>query len=317
MSKSNTSPSKGKPSVNEKEKGSRPSLLLLRTGIRAETGEPFLQNAPAFFPDSGVLVQKTISASTCPAQHRPPSRAGQNQRTVFAEGMALSYLLLRKPVKNLNLRIHPDGTVLLSAAPSVPEWEADAFIVRHAGWVRQAQARVRRSPNFSALDPSLADGMRFPYLGKEVCLHLQAGKQGWRFSPPSGSAGELLLLLPDPDAEAALKKLFFAWRKEQCAALFPPLVERFYHLAGSPGPLPRLELRQMKSRWGSCTKASGRISLNCCLLHTPLPCVEYVAAHEVAHLLEANHSPAFYRALCALLPDWAERRELLRRQDIL
>ena len=311
MSRNSTSLSDHKHDLSEEEKGGGPSLLL---SPAAAPGGLLLRDAPAspagitgpFRPDSRSFP--------CPLRRRKPQ---QSQRTVYADGMAFSYTLLRKPVKNLNLRIHPDGTILLSAAPSVPEQEADAFIVRHAGWIRRAQATYCRPPEFSALDPLLCDGMRIPYLGSDVCLHLQAGRQGKRFSPPSGSAGELLLTLPDPSDRAALNSLFFAWRKGQCAALFPPLIERFYRLAGSPGPLPRLELRQMKSRWGSCTKASARISLNCCLLHTPFPCVEYVAAHEVAHLLEANHSPAFYGTLSALLPDWAERRRLLRSQNIL
>jgi len=66
----------------------------------------------------------------------------------------------------------------------------------------------------------------------------------------------------------------------------------------------------MKSRWGSCS-SRGNLSFNTLLSHLPEGMVEYVVLHEMAHLLEMNHSPRFWAILESEMPDFAERRRML------
>lgn len=252
---------------------------------------------------------------------REPAAAASSKtgtvRRVSDEFGEIAYTLFRKPVKNLNLRMQPNGEAVVSVPQAATLAEADGFVLRHADWIRRAQAELRKDGAFHALEPALSDGLRFPYLGTEVCLTLQSGAAGWAFVPPEGAeAGRLLLTLPDPADGSAARALFFAWRKAQCEALFFPILEKFCRETGRR-ERPTLQIRTTKGRWGSCTKATARIRLNACLLHVPVECVEYVAAHEAAHLIEANHSPAFYRVLSALLPDWQARRAQLKEMKVL
>ena len=99
------------------------------------------------------------------------------------------------------------------------------------------------------------------------------------------------------------------WRSA-VEALAPDLVKRWAAVIGvTPG---KLAYRNMKSRWGSCQPATGRICLNTRLALYPPECLEYVVVHERCHLKEANHGPAFHALMDQYLPDWRARRAKLK-----
>lgn len=82
-------------------------------------------------------------------------------------------------------------------------------------------------------------------------------------------------------------------------------------------PLPSLKVRDMKSQWGNCRRELGVITLNKRLYSLPRRLIELVAAHELAHMVEPNHSAAFYAVLSSVMPDRRERDEELKRYSII
>jgi predicted metal-dependent hydrolase len=76
-------------------------------------------------------------------------------------------------------------------------------------------------------------------------------------------------------------------------------------------PVPAVRLSSARTRWGSCSSASG-IRLHWRLIHLAPPLIDYVVAHEVAHLVEMNHSPRFWAVVGELYPDWKAARSRLR-----
>jgi hypothetical protein len=71
-------------------------------------------------------------------------------------------------------------------------------------------------------------------------------------------------------------------------------------------------VRDMTSRWGSCSMKTRRITLNLKLFHKPDECVEYVIVHELCHLIHPDHGKGFYALLEKELPDWKARRKKLK-----
>ncbi|MDD4828042.1 MAG: SprT-like domain-containing protein [Bacteroidales bacterium] len=124
------------------------------------------------------------------------------------------------------------------------------------------------------------------------------------------AAGKQIMIPPDGPE---LKKLKIAAR-ERFMSLAAPWIERF-EIRYGVSPL-RWTLRDMNSRWGSCSMTTRRITLNLKLFHKPDECVEYVIVHELCHLLYPNHGKKFYELLSSELPDWKLKKKLLNNKII-
>ena len=75
--------------------------------------------------------------------------------------------------------------------------------------------------------------------------------------------------------------------------------------------MPTIKIREMKSRWGSCIPAKQQITLNKRLIHYPVEFIEYVVLHEFVHLIQPNHSKAFYHIIEYHMPDYKARIALV------
>ena len=113
---------------------------------------------------------------------------------------------------------------------------------------------------------------------------------------------------PQVMAEQASKAEQEQWRA-LVSALVPVLVEAWEPIIGVKAG--KLAYRNMKSRWGSCQPAPGRICINTRLALYPPECLEYVVVHELCHLREGGHGPQFHALMDAYLPDWRTRRAKL------
>ena len=102
-----------------------------------------------------------------------------------------------------------------------------------------------------------------------------------------------------------------SFRREDMAELQSMVKEMYTRFEAFSIPFPGIRFRLMRGRWGSCIKAKREITLNKMCKLLPMDCREYVIAHELAHLKEANHSRRFYEVLKAVLPDYREREKKL------
>ena len=169
------------------------------------------------------------------------------------------YVLVRRRVRNFNLRVRADRSVAVSAPPDAPAATIDAFVAAHAAWV---QGAVRRAAARRA-------------------------------------AGRALELPPQPAALAQMQAL--------CARYYP-----LFAASCPGGRMPRVAVRDMETRWGSCSLRTGTLAFARRLCAMPAPAQEYVVVHEFCHFAHPDHSPAFWAAVAAVLPDYKARRALLR-----
>lgn len=233
------------------------------------------------------------------------------------DGLEIPVSVVRKRVKNLNLRVRADGTVTLSIPQHLPLARAREFLGRKGDWIAE---RVRRSIERRP-SPDLAGELpdRIPLWGKLVprdSIHANSGQAvggqgaGGRAIPGQAASGRDAGDQGAPGQttidQAALDELY---RTEVLRAL-PDVVERMEARIGVHAA--RWSVRVMKTRWGSCTPKTGAIRINARLAAYPPECLEFVVAHELVHLLEPSHNARFHALLDEFCPDNRHPAKLLR-----
>lgn len=187
-----------------------------------------------------------------------------------------------------------DGKVTLSMPLRAREGEALAFLRGQEGWLRQTLAAMPEA----GLHPVVL-GSVIPFEGRDLRLVAATGR-GLRVE------GDCLLV-PGPAATAGARVA--AWAK---ALARDRLAAASTHHAGLVGRrYTALALRDTRSRWGSCSP-DGRLMYSWRLVLAPPAVLDYVAAHEVAHLVEMNHSPAYWAVVDRICPGWQGQRAWLR-----
>ncbi len=191
---------------------------------------------------------------------------------------------------------HVDGAATLTIPARAPLSEARMFLLRQSDWLAQA---VDRAPAPTLVAP----GGRLPYRGRELRLEAPGG----RAAPPSVDGAALIA--PGPVERVPARVLAFL-RSEARAELTRAATGHAARLDRAPR---KIALRDPKSRWGSCT-SRGDLSFSWRLIMAPPEVLDYVAAHEAAHLVEMNHSPRFWALVDRLKPGWKAERTWLRKE---
>jgi predicted metal-dependent hydrolase len=247
-----------------------------------------------------------------PAPTVPPATPGRDQRCIQLAGRPLHYRLRRARRRSIGFRIDDEGLTV-----SAPRWvtlrEIEAAIAAKQRWIGtklaqwDADCRRRRLP-----DMRFADGGAVHYLGEPLPLRLRADALRTMLVATAAHA-ELHVALPPTATEMQIRDAVQAWLQGEARRI---LGERLHALAlRSARPFSGWTLSSARSQWGSCTH-DGRIRLNWRLIHFALPVIDYVVAHELAHLHEMNHGTRFWQRVGELMPGFEEARTLIRGVDL-
>ena len=242
------------------------------------------------------------------------------------------YILIRKKVKNINLRVKSDGSVVVSADPRVPKAYIDDFVQSKTDFIQKARANLLQNQS-DKKQLLFQTGERVPYLGGFLWLFTDQADiryiPGWLEEVQEGAIanfsrnghaeavfqrGQTLYLYSAclGDAEHN-QQLYDSWQKIQAGILCRQLSRRYYPEFEKLGVgFPEIKIRKMSSRWGSCIPGKQKVTFNSLLLEKPLESIEYVVVHEFSHFIHPDHSRAFYDFVARILPDWKNRKEGLR-----
>lgn len=228
-------------------------------------------------------------------------------KTLTANGKRYDYTLERKRMKNLTLRVHPDGSIRVSAPERTALTRIEGFLRSHTGFIDQTRQRFEAK---RAANPPLflQTGDVVPIYGFPCTVCVTKAQKRLAFV----ENGRLYLGALDPDNHAERAKCFAEFLDREARLRLTARVAELAPLfAPRPPKTPSLVFRTMKTKWGICRPARGEITLNRNLVFLPPVLVDYVLYHELAHFHHADHSTAFWEYLSAHLPDCKERRKAL------
>lgn len=213
----------------------------------------------------------------------PVDAPGETIITTPAAGIPVE--VRRKRVKNFNLRVRADGTVVLSIPLHASMATARAFVARKEPWIARHVDR-------------------------------QAAVEGGRETEPGETARDTwerthLWGEPLSPAIASDEGGVAALHAREVERVLPQAVEKLESAMGVHAS--RWSIRRMKTRWGSCTPASGAIRINARLAAYPPACLEFVVAHELVHLMEPNHGQRFHMLLDIYCPRNRELAAALKK----
>ena len=226
----------------------------------------------------------------------PPEPA----RSIVIAGQAVAYQLRRSQRRTIGLAIDHRG-LRVGAPTRARLGDIENLIHQHGQWVLDKLAAWRDRAHPGKLE--ITDGTVIFAVGEPLTIALTTlGRAHWQFGP-----GTIYLR---PDAEHPAGQLLERALREKARTVFAERLAIHAPLLGVA--LPALRLSAARTRWGSCNHR-GDISLNWRLILMPLAIIDYVVAHELAHIREMNHSPRFWSVVEQLCPDWKARRLELRQ----
>ncbi|QDZ02139.1 M48 family metallopeptidase [Nitratireductor mangrovi] len=228
-------------------------------------------------------------------------RAAAPERVHEVGGRALPLKIVENErARRLTLRIDAGGQGLrVTVPPGLSPREIDRFLENHRGWL---EARLEKFPD----RPQVRPGVKIPLRGVPHVIVHEPGRRG---TVTCGSEGGLPALIVHGE-RAYLGRRLADFLKREAKRDIEALVARH---AGQVGrPARAIRYKDTTSRWGSCT-ADGVLSFSWRIMMAPPTVIDYLVAHEVAHLKEMNHGPRFWKLCRELCPRTDEARAWLKR----
>jgi|688.fasta_scaffold192706_2 predicted metal-dependent hydrolase len=217
----------------------------------------------------------------------------------------ISFALEYRPRKTLAISVYPDSTVRVIAPEGQSLTSIKGKVLKRAPWI------VKQKFFFSQFQPKqpnkkFISGETHRYLGRQYRLKLLKGVQ------PRVTLKGAYITVYSPNRDHT-KRLLGEWYRQQAEINFKRSLARCFKLFNKYGlQPPKIKIKQMSKRWGSCT-TNGTIYLNPELIKASSRCIDYVMVHELCHLRIKNHSAAYYRFLKKMMPDWEERKQVLEK----
>lgn len=269
-------------------------------------------------PPASVAQSHPLPAAPLPAAPAPVFDHPRASRRIVLIERQVEFHLRRSARRSIGFSIDDEGLTV-----SAPRWvsnaDIEAALREKAAWiVRKLQERREQAQRTQSDRIAWRDGAEVNFLGEPVIVVIDPRATGAVLHTladalPGVPHLTLHVGLPQDAQPAQIRDVVQGWLQRQALRIFD---ERCRHFAQRLGVrVTRLALSSAQTRWGSAS-ADGSVRLHWRLVHFRLPTIDYVIAHELAHLREMNHSAAFWDVVRSVMPDYENHKQSLRTTSL-
>lgn len=223
-------------------------------------------------------------------------------------GVVIEYSWCHSRRRTLGITVRADKLVSVRVPLRTSIKEVRKFVTSRAEWVLNVWKKLdKRLPRHQQY---YCRGAEFMYLGETIRLEYSKGTD----RTLQLHNGLLLLTTPEIPQEETARRMITRWYRKQAEDIVKQRsIECHYLMQAEEIPLPPITIRSMKTRWGSYSYKTKRISLSINLIRMPLTCLDYVIIHELCHIKVRHHGPDFWRMVSRYCPNYLAERTLLKQ----
>ncbi len=234
------------------------------------------------------------------------------KRTIVLKGRTVEYYITRRPnMKRIVCKLKNDGKLYVSAPPQAQMCDIEGLLRQNESMVdimdKVNRANAKRE---SAEQRRYVDGCTVTSLGERYPLSLTVGEsvRNNRFVCRDGR------IIVEAKSDAAAERLIDERLKERLEIYIRSASEPYFQIFKGMGvERPLMKMRSVRSYWGVCNVKNRCITYNTRLAPYPPAAIDYVIVHELSHFLHQNHSKEFYAVVESVLPDYKQRRDMLKQ----
>lgn len=261
-------------------------------------------------PGSGFEEVRKFVESGIPwiEGQREKHRPGRTE-TVEVDGMTIT--VVRKPKASMTITFFPEtGAATVSARSSEDMEKIKDFVRSSAPWMERQKKKHAKEK--ASAEAAYAPGSEHYLFGKRHVLNIIESEARSRIELDSDNSVINAYVEPGSSAMRVEHSMDFFYKRRMIATI-PALLKKWNGKAGLT--VAEVKVRKMKTQWGSCNSRERRVWLNSRLASKSMRAIDYVFAHEMAHLAVGAHNKRFYSMVGRIMPDWKMGRYDLLGSD--
>lgn len=229
-----------------------------------------------------------------------------------SSGKSIVVRIDRKHMKTSRLKVYPNQSVQFSVPESIStEWVVD-YSGQKAEWIERKLDLFAATESYASTN-EIKNGFSIKIFGEDLIFSVSESTKSYIYR----EGRTICIGNKNPNDQTGLMKQFENWWRKQSHAFLEERVNEFYPIIKKYGkPLPKIQLKKMRTLWGSCSVNREVVTFNQYLIKAKPACIDYVVLHELVHFIYPNHSEQFYDFLSIHMPDWKARKKVLD-QDVV
>ncbi|PJK23860.1 M48 family metallopeptidase [Mycolicibacterium goodii] len=213
--------------------------------------------------------------------------------------------VIYKDIKNLHIGVYPPmGRVRVAAPRRLDDDQVRLAVIQRLPWIKRQREQLRAADRQS--EREMVAGESHDVWGSRFRLKV-VERPGKAHIEIDGD--RLVLYVPTGRSADQRRKLLDAWYRDQLRQRIPELIAKWE--SNLDLEVPEWNIRQMRTKWGTCNRETRRITFNTELAKKHPDCLEYIVVHEMMHYFERGHGERFTKLMDGAMSDWRSRRDQL------